>query len=103
MCRCHTDVTSTSRGRSITRTTALPAFVLVLALAAIGAMTLLQERSDSSDDAQLKLATIRVELNRLQTAPFTAQASTGGSPLRAATLMRTGKQRIAGTLGELRA
>jgi len=83
------------------RAFATPLAVLTLGLIAIAAITLLQSRASASRDAQLKLATVKIELNRLQTAPFQAHASTGGSPAVARTLMRTGKRRIATTLGAL--
>ena len=65
-------------------------------------IALVQQRSVDSRDAQLKLANVKIELNQLQTAPFQASPTTGGSPRVARKLMRTGRQRIAGTLAELR-
>jgi diguanylate cyclase (GGDEF)-like protein len=85
------------------RTKLVPALVLVLGLAAIVAITLLLQRSDASQDAELKLANVRVALHKLQSAPFQASPTTGGSPEVAAELMQTGKQRIRRTLDELSA
>jgi hypothetical protein len=84
------------------RTRAVPACALVLGLLAIAAITLLQQRSDSSRDAELKLARVKIDLNQLQTAPFRADPSSGGSPALAHRLMSTGRQRISDTLVDLR-
>jgi len=84
------------------RILALPIVVLALGLAAIAAITVLQQRSDAGRDAELALATIKIELNQLQNAPFRADKSTGGSPALARRLMRDGKQRIGDALAELR-
>jgi diguanylate cyclase (GGDEF)-like protein len=84
------------------RILALPVLVLALGLAAIAAITGLQQRSDAGRDAELALATIKIELNQLQNAPFRADKSTGGSPAVARKLMVTGKRRIAQTLADLR-
>jgi diguanylate cyclase (GGDEF)-like protein len=86
---------------SMPRTKVVPALVLVLGVAAIVAIALLLQRSDASHDAELKLANVRVELHKLQNAPFQASPTTGGSPEVAARLMRTGKRRIRRTLDEL--
>ena len=83
------------------RPVAAPLLVLVLGLLAIGAITLLQERSTASRDAQLKLATVKLELSKLQTAPFQAHEATGGSPLKARRQMTTGKETITATLAAL--
>jgi len=83
------------------RPVAAPVLVLVLGLVAIGAITLLQARSTASRDAQLKIATVKLALSELQTAPFQAHASTGGDPVRAAGLIRAGKGKIATTLAAL--
>ena len=87
----------------MTRTRLVPVLVVALGLASIAAISLFQQRSVDSRDAQLKLANIKIELNQLQTTPFQASPTTGGDPLSAGARMRTGKQRIARTLGELRA
>jgi diguanylate cyclase (GGDEF)-like protein len=80
----------------------VPALVIVLGIATIAGISMVQQRSVASRDAQLKLAHVKIELNQLQTAPFQASPTTGGSPRVARKLMATGKQRIAGTLAELR-
>jgi hypothetical protein len=84
------------------RTLALPILVLALGLAAIAAITVLQQRSDAGRDAELHLATIKIELNQLQTAPLQADRRTGGSPALTRKLMKTGKQRIGDALADLR-
>jgi diguanylate cyclase (GGDEF)-like protein len=83
------------------RTKAVPALVLGLGLAVIAAITLLQQRSDTSRDAELRLAGVKTDLNQLQIAPFRADVKTGGSPVVARRQMRTGKHRITQALAEL--
>jgi diguanylate cyclase (GGDEF)-like protein len=83
------------------RTKAVPAVVLALGLAVIAAITLLQQVSDTSRDAELKLAGVKTELNQLQGAPFRANVKTGGSPVVARHQMRIGKHRITQALAEL--
>jgi diguanylate cyclase (GGDEF)-like protein len=84
------------------RTLALPMLVLALGLAAIAAITVLQQRSDAGRHAELELATLKIELNQLQTAPLRADPGTGGSPVLVRKLMKTGKQRIGDALADLR-
>ena len=72
-------------------------------MVAIGAISFLEHRTHSSRHAELTLLTVKVELNQLQTAPFRANAHTGGSPALASRLMRIGKGLIADQLAELRA
>jgi diguanylate cyclase (GGDEF)-like protein len=83
------------------RTKAVPALVLALGLAVIAAITLLQQGSDTSRDAELKLAGVKTELHQLQIAPFRANVKTGGSPVIARRQMRTTKHRITQALAEL--
>jgi diguanylate cyclase (GGDEF)-like protein len=83
------------------RTKAIPALVILLSLAAIGASTLLQSRADAGRDAQLKLAKLQTELRQLQNAPFRASPRNGGSPVVAGELMADSKRRVAATLDEL--
>jgi diguanylate cyclase (GGDEF)-like protein len=83
------------------RAVAAPVLVLVLGCLAIAAITLLQARSTAGRDAQLKIASVELELSKLQTAPFQAHASTGGDPVRAAALIKAGKGKIATTLASL--
>ena len=84
------------------RNKTIPALVLLLSLAAIGAITVLQARAGEGRDAQLKLATLKTELTELQSAPFKASERTGGSPELARKLMTDGKKKVAATLAELR-
>ena len=79
----------------------MPILVAALGVAAIGTITVLQQRAIDSRRAELRLSVLKIELAKLQDAPFKANASTGGSPEIAAQLMRTGKGRIADTLREL--
>ncbi len=84
------------------RTKLVPFAVLALSLATIGAISLVQGRADASRDAQLQLATLKIELVQLQGAPFASNARTGGSPEIAAKRMKDGKKRVAATLAQLR-
>jgi diguanylate cyclase (GGDEF)-like protein len=56
----------------------LPLVVLVLSLAAIGAVTSLETRADGSREAQLRVASLRLALTDLISAPFTADQGAGG-------------------------
>jgi len=85
----------------MTRGKAAPALVLAIGLLAIGAITVVHQRSDAARDAQLTLAHIETELGALQMAPFRASAATGGSPELAARTMRDGKQGILQALDAL--
>ena len=84
------------------RALALPILVLALGLAAIAAITVLQQRCDAGRHAELELATVKIELNQLQTAPLRVDPGTGGSPVLVRKLMKTGKQRIGDALADLR-
>lgn len=84
------------------RNKTIPALVVLLSLAAIASISLLQARAWDGRDAQLKLATLKIELTQLQLAPFKASERTGGSPELARKLIDDGKQKVAGTLAELR-
>ena len=84
------------------RTKAVPWLALVLGVVAIGAIAFLAHRTHASRHSELTLLTVKVELNQLQTAPFRANARTGGSPALAARLLRTGKGSIDAQLRELR-
>ena len=53
--------------------------VLMLAIAAVGAILHLQDGATASTKAQLTLAEVKVELNALQSTPFRASAKSGGS------------------------
>ena len=84
------------------RAKAVPWLALVLGVIAIVAISLLEHRTHASRHSELTLLAVKVELNQLQTAPFRANAHTGGSPALARGLMRTGKGLIDGQLAELR-
>jgi diguanylate cyclase (GGDEF)-like protein len=58
----------------------LPVLVLVLTLVVIGAVTLLEDHTDSSRRAQLRVASLTLALTDLQAAPFNADPHAGGSP-----------------------
>ena len=83
------------------RPVAAPLLVLILGLVAIASILALQARSTASRDAQLKLATVTLELSELQTAPFQAHASTGGSPVKARARIDGNKAKIEATLAAL--
>ena len=89
------------RAWAVLRPVAAPILVLVLGLLAIAAITVLQSRSTASRDAELKLATVKLELSKLQTAPFQAHESTGGSPVRARRMITASKGKIRATLTAL--
>jgi diguanylate cyclase (GGDEF)-like protein len=75
--------------------------VVALGVAAIGTIVVLQQRANDGRVAELKLAGVKLELASLQTTPFRATASTGGSPASAAHLMKTSEARITATLLDL--
>src|SRR5471032_1407771 len=78
------------------------ALVFALALASIAAVTLLQQRTDASRVAQLRIATITDTLNELQGVPLQSSPSTGGSRPESLTLIHQDELRITQTLAELR-
>ena len=88
--------------RSLIRTKAVPVLVLVLSVAAIGAITLLQQGAGAGRDAQLRLAQLQTALTELQSAPFRSSARTGGSPELARKQMDGNKREVARTLAVLR-
>ena len=79
----------------------MPLLVAALSLAAIGAITVLQRRDSAGRSAEFRLSTLKLELAKLQDAPYKANPATGGSPAIAAGLMRSGETTIASTLAEL--
>jgi diguanylate cyclase (GGDEF)-like protein len=89
------------RALALLRPVAAPLLVLVLGLLAIATITVLQSRSTASRDAELKLATVKLELSKLQTAPFQAHESTGGSPAEARRMITASKGKIRATLAVL--
>jgi diguanylate cyclase (GGDEF)-like protein len=64
----------------IVRSQAVLVLVVVLGLAAGGAITLLQLRSDGSRLSQSRIGAVRFALLELQAAPFSADPRSGGSP-----------------------
>lgn len=84
------------------KTRAVLALVFGLALASIAAVTVLQERANTSRVAQLRLSTVKDVLNELQSAPFKSDIRSGGSAAIAHALMRRDEQRITQTLRLLR-
>jgi diguanylate cyclase (GGDEF)-like protein len=57
-----------------------PVIVLILTVGAITAVWLLVARASSSDEAQLRVASMKLSLSGLGNAPFSADPSAGGSP-----------------------
>jgi diguanylate cyclase (GGDEF)-like protein len=76
-------------------------FAAVLGIAAIVASVLLQDSVASSRQAQLDLRDARVELQKLQTAPFRALTLNGGSPAQARDLINRGVHSVNATLDDL--
>jgi len=79
----------------------VPAVVLILGVAAISTTTLLARHAAAGRTAELRLATVKTALFSLQSAPFAASASTGGSPAVAARAMSQDKRAIAVALAQL--
>jgi diguanylate cyclase (GGDEF)-like protein len=80
----------------------VPIVVVVLASIALATIVALQSESSNGRDAQLKLANLKTSLSQLQSAPFQASTSTGGSPAFARGLMARGKREVAQALASLR-
>jgi diguanylate cyclase (GGDEF)-like protein len=89
-------------GSAVKKAVLVPIVVAGLGMAAISAIIVLQRRENDSRSAQLSLSMLETHLEALQSAPFDANAGTGGSPAFAAGLMRTGKAQIGATLANLR-
>ena len=89
------------KGTALRRKLLVPVLVVLLGVAAIAAITVLQERERQSQSAELKLSQLQLALAKLQDAPYKANAATGGSAALAAGLMRRGEAQIATTLAEL--
>ena len=83
------------------RTLLVPVLVLVLGVAAIAAIVELQAQAHDSAQAQLKLARAETALGALQTAPFRASETTGGSPEIARDLINRGEHKIDETITDL--
>jgi diguanylate cyclase (GGDEF)-like protein len=81
-----------ARGRALKL---LPPFLVVLlTAAAIAGVTLLVQRADASRRAQLGIASATLALTDLQSAPFNADPSAGGSPAAAAAQIRADRRTI---------
>jgi diguanylate cyclase (GGDEF)-like protein len=85
------------------RARAVPVAVALLAVIALVAVLLLQSEARDSRGAELKLANLKAALTGLQSAPFQASPSTGGSPARARALIGDDKDQISAALVGLRA
>jgi diguanylate cyclase (GGDEF)-like protein len=84
------------------RKRAVLTLVFGLALASIAAVTVLQQRANTSRVAQLRLSQVKDVLNELQGAPFKADIRTGGTAAVARALMTDDEARITQTLDLLR-
>jgi diguanylate cyclase (GGDEF)-like protein len=84
------------------RNRAVLLLVFGLALASIAAVTVLQQRANTSRVAQLRLSMVKDVLNELQSAPFKADKRSGGSATIAHALMQKDELRITQTLSTLR-
>ena len=85
----------------ILRTKFVLPLVLMLGVATIVAVVVLQRRADESRDSQQTLSELKLEVERLQTAPLKGIASAGGSPKAARRQLRTSRGRIAAALAKL--
>ena len=85
------------------RTKLVPALALAFGLAAIAVITLLQLHTSAARDAERKLANVETALTRLQSAPFQANAETGGDPQRARKTILTNQEAVDRTLADLEA
>jgi diguanylate cyclase (GGDEF)-like protein/PAS domain S-box-containing protein len=76
--------------------------VLLLGLAAIASINVLQQRGVESRDAQLRLAEVKIALNKLQSAPFDAGTGSGTAPALVLERIESGGREIRKTLAHLR-
>jgi diguanylate cyclase (GGDEF)-like protein len=86
----------------MTRGKAVPALVVALTALALVAILLLQSQANSGRQAQVRLSGLKSALTALQSDPFRASPTTGGSPAIARTLMKRHKQQVAQALAGLR-
>jgi diguanylate cyclase (GGDEF)-like protein len=77
------------------------ALVLVLGGAAIDAIATVQDQARADVSAERRLEQVRADLQALQYAPLEARTSTGGSPVLARRLLRTGESEVTRTLAAL--
>ena len=80
---------------------AVPAIVVLLGLAAIASLALIQQSTTASREAQLRLAALKTDLNRLQSEPFDASGSADGDATVVLRRMRAGGRRVRNTVAEL--
>jgi diguanylate cyclase (GGDEF)-like protein len=83
------------------RSQAAAAVVLVLSVMTILTITVLQQRSSSSRDAEMKVTRVHDALNELQAAPFRSMAVYGGTPGLAQRLTRSEQRELVVQLDEL--
>ena len=86
---------------SIWRSKAVAAVVLLLSVATILTITVLQNRSSSSRDAEMQVTRVHDALNDLQAAPFRSMAVYGGAPGIAQQSTRLSKRRLVAQLHQL--
>jgi diguanylate cyclase (GGDEF)-like protein len=84
-------------------TSAWPVLALVLLLGgvAIDAIATLQGRARADASAERRLEHVKADLQALQYAPLEARTSTGGSPVYAQRLLRSGERNVTQALGSL--
>ena len=83
------------------KTKAALALAVLLAASAVATVLVLERRANDSKQAQLTLANVKLELSRLQMAPFRANPRIGGSPVVAKKMMDDGKASIRRSLETL--
>ncbi len=83
------------------KTKAVLALAVLLAASAVATVLVLERRANDSQQAQLTLANVKLELSRLQMAPFRANPRIGGSPVVAKKMMDDGKASIRRSLETL--
>jgi diguanylate cyclase (GGDEF)-like protein len=86
---------------SIWRSKAVAAVVLLLSVMTILTITVLQDRSSSSRDAEMKVTRVHDALNDLQAAPFGSMAVYGGAPGLAQQLTRSDQRHLLQLLRDL--
>ncbi len=84
------------------RAKAVPVLVVALTSIALVAILLLQSQAGAARDAQVKLANLQTSITQLQSAPFQASPTNGGSPALARELISSGKRQVARDLASLR-
>jgi diguanylate cyclase (GGDEF)-like protein len=82
----------------VVRSQAVLVLVLVLGLAAAGAITLLERRVDESSQARSQIATVELNLVNLENAPLTATQGAGGSVSGALAKIEADRRSVSGGL-----